>query len=67
MRKKLIIGMAILNGLFAVALFAVPANSQKLPFAIFDCCQGSGQSAFCCNNCCWFTFDCNSTEDCRDA
>ena len=63
MRKKLIIGMAILNGMLAVALFAVPANSQIIPFAIFDCCKNE----ICCDNCCWFTFDCHSTEDCRDA
>ena len=68
MRKKLIMGMAILNGLFAVALFALPANSQITTFAIFDCCfDAGGPNGYCCDNCCWFTFDCDDDEDCRDA
>lgn len=32
-----------------------------------DCCQQSvGGTGFCCDNCCWFTSDCNYSSECKN-
>ncbi len=65
MRKRLIIGLAIVNGLFALALFAVPAHTQFFRSEVFDCCKQGTDGPFCCNDCCWFISDCVEHEDCE--
>jgi len=68
MRKKIIIGLAVMNGLIALALFAVPAKTQIIPNGIWDCCEyDQGGEGYCCQNCCWLVPDCNEHSDCRDA
>lgn len=33
-----------------------------------DCCKQSvGGTGFCCDNCCWFTNDCNYSSECKNA
>jgi len=65
MRRKLIIGLALLNGLFAAALFALPAETQIVPRGLFDCCkQETPWNDYCCLRCCWFFPNCDGDEDC---
>ena len=68
MRQKLMIGMVVLNGILAAANFATPVIAQILPQVFFNCCKtdGSGLEPFCCEGCCWFVYNCNISEDCRD-
>ena len=69
MKRKLgFLTLVLVNLAIALTLTAPPAQAQKIfGFAIFDCCQGSGQSAYCCENCCWLTSNCDNDDDCRDA
>ena len=66
MRRKLIIGLVLLNGLIAAAMFALPAETQILPRGVFNCCKvDTGGDDFCCRSCCWLTWNCNDHDDCR--
>ena len=66
MRKRLIIWLAIVNGLFALVLLATPANTQVIPFAIFDCCkEDKGGIGYCCRRCCWFIQNCKGDGECQ--
>lgn len=68
MRRKLIVGFMILNGLLAALLISSPAISQVIPRGIFDCCKTEASEedgAYCCASCCWFTKECRSDEDCE--
>ncbi|MDE2872784.1 MAG: hypothetical protein OXQ94_13975 [Gemmatimonadota bacterium] len=41
------------------------ANGIAWPWG--DCCQESVEEEdFCCDNCCWFTNDCNGSADCNE-
>ncbi len=64
MRKRLIIGLAVLNGLFAFGAFAAPAQANQLFqfFGVRDCCVGET----CCFGCCWFVQECSQNSDCDD-
>jgi hypothetical protein len=64
MRKRLIYGLLVLNGLLALALFTVPADAARVATGGFNCCQSSGGSDFCCHSCCWFVHDCDADGDC---
>lgn len=64
MRKKLIVGLVILNGLLGFALSHRPAVTQVIPTGLFDCCQ-SASEPYCCRGCCWFHWDCDEHSDCR--
>ncbi len=69
MRKKVIIGLALLNGLFAFGAFATPALSATSNpifffFAPKDCCKGSGSFEYCCYDCCWTGSD--NCDDCSN-
>ncbi len=65
MRRRLIIGLMILNGLMAAVLFASPAISQVIPLGLFNCCKTEGPEAYCCDSCCWFIWNCRFDEDCE--
>ena len=65
MRKILIAGLVVLNGLLAVAVFATPAETQFASSKQVDCCRGVGSEAYCCRECCWFNNNCSSKQDCR--
>ncbi len=68
MRRKVIVALALLNGLLVFAAFAPPAETQVTAFALFPCCQNAGSpEAYCCVDCCWFVANCNSDEACQDA
>ena len=67
MRRKMIVGLLILNGLLAVLLIATPALSQIIPLGLFNCCKSEATEAggdYCCRHCCWFTNNCFFDEDC---
>ena len=65
MRKKLILGLVLLNGLFAAALFAPAAETQMIPRGVVNCCKTAGAPIpYCCDSCCWFTWNCRSDKDC---
>ena len=67
MRRKLIVGFMILNGLLAVLLIAAPAISQVIPRGLFNCCKSEAtemEGGYCCASCCWFTRDCLYDGDC---
>jgi hypothetical protein len=66
MRKKLIVGLATLNGVLALALFAAPAAGTQVmaAFALRDCCEIENGEPICCDSCCWFINDCDGGEDC---
>ena len=66
MRRRLIFALILVNCLLGIALFARSADSQIIPRGLFDCCQGAGSEGYCCNNCCWFSKNCESDQDCRE-
>jgi hypothetical protein len=66
MRRKLIIGLVVLNGLFGAALFSQPAESKIRALVLRNCCKTEGSEAFCCEMCCWVQPNCNSDDDCED-
>jgi len=64
MRRKLVIGLVLLNGLLAGALLATPAETQIIPRGIRKCCKtDGGLEPYCCY-CCWFVTNCIENEDC---
>ncbi len=71
MRRRLIIGLMVLNGLIAAVLFATPAISQIIPRGLFNCCKNEATEkiesagAYCCHSCCWFYMNCRIDEDCE--
>jgi hypothetical protein len=67
MRRKLLIGLGLLNALLALVLLAGLARSQIFPNGIFNCCKTAGaETNYCCINCCWFIPNCNGDDDCQD-
>ena len=64
MRRKLFIGLVLLNGLIAGAFFVQPAETQIIPLGNFDCCKEDGGDGYCCFHCCWFIPSCDGPEDC---
>ena len=65
MRRWLILGLVLLNGLIAAALVATPADSQVVTLGVVDCCKQEQQAApYCCDSCCWFNYNCDTHEDC---
>lgn len=67
MRKRLIVGGITVNIVLALGLLAWPAASQILPTSIFDdCCENGSAGPYCCDNCCLFTNDCSSDQDCKE-
>ncbi|TFH64048.1 MAG: hypothetical protein E4G90_08880 [Gemmatimonadales bacterium] len=68
MRRKLIVGLMILNGLLAIFLVAAPALSQIMPLSLFSCCKTEATElggGYCCESCCWLTWNCRFDEDCE--
>jgi len=77
MRRRFIIGLIVLNGLVAAALFVTPADSQIIPRGLFNCCKSEATEAtaatatrgpggaYCCSACCWFYRDCRRDADCE--
>ena len=65
MRRRLTVGLFLLNALIGVAIYAVPADSQIIPRGIFSCCKSAGPAAYCCSQCCWFWPNCVTDEECR--
>jgi len=66
MRRRLIIGLIVLNGLVAGALVATPATSQIIPRGLFNCCKtDDGFEPYCCSMCCWFYKNCRANIDCE--
>ncbi len=71
MRRRLIIGLFVLNGLVAAVIFATPADSQIIPRGLFNCCKEEATEvmeaggSYCCSNCCWFIRNCRIDEDCE--
>ena len=66
MRRKLILGLVLLNGLFAAALISQPIETQIIPRGLFNCCKDTGPDGYCCFRCCWFIVNCWDDEDCLD-
>jgi len=65
-RKKLIVALVLLNGIFAGAFLAVPADSQIIPMGLWGCCKSdSPGDSYCCRACCWFISNCVLDSDCR--
>ena len=64
MRRKLIFGLFVLNGLIALASFATPAWTQGFFLGQTDCCKYDAVEPYCCQDCCWFLNDCNDDADC---
>jgi len=68
MRRRIVIGLVLVNALLASALLVKPADTQMMPMGLFDCCEeeaGEGDEAYCCDSCCWWISDCDSDRDCR--
>ena len=56
----------IVVNLLMGATLTVSSRSQAGSADWFrDCCRGKGQDAFCCLDCCWWTSDCQTDNDCR--
>ena len=65
MRRKLIIGLVVLNGLFGAVLFTQPAESKIWTPVLRNCCMTEGSEPFCCEMCCWIQPNCTSDKDCE--
>jgi len=68
MRRKLVVGLIVLNGVIAGALLTTPAKTQIIPLGLFNCCKtGEVESpgAYCCHACCWFIRNCSVDKDCE--
>jgi hypothetical protein len=67
MKRKIVIGLVLLNCLLAAALLAVPGISQIIPLSWLNCCKESAMEStdgYCCIECCWFIHNCREDEDC---
>lgn len=63
MRKRVLIGLVLINVILGAAVVVGPLRAQIFPRAgLLDCCQGST----CCFNCCWFVNDCDFSGDCEE-
>lgn len=65
MRKRVTVGLLLVNALLGLALIAMPAKTQVIPRSILDCCKTVGGDPICCYGCCWFTRNCQDHSDCR--
>jgi len=66
MRRKLIIGLVILNGiLLGAVLSARPAESGLWTPVLRNCCMTEGAERYCCEMCCWIQPNCTSDKDCE--
>ena len=61
MRRRIVFALILLNCLLGIALFAHSAGSQIIPRGIRNCCSEEGGDPYCCNLCCWFVQDCESS------
>lgn len=62
MRKRIVVGLFLLNVSLAAAITMGPLAAQLLPTsAPRDCCKED----VCCNGCCWFVQDCATDGDCE--
>ena len=69
MRTRLLLALLLLNALLAVALFTGSASTQVLSRGLWDCCMEDNRiesAAYCCERCCWFTWNCRADADCQD-
>lgn len=66
MRRTIVVGLVLLNGILFAALITPPAETQIIPLGLWDCCKELGNSPdrYCCHNCCWFIENCDRDEDC---
>lgn len=58
MRRRLVVGLIVLNALLGVALFG-SLRAQILPTAFWNCCRDGN----CCASCCWWPTDCADCEE----
>lgn len=66
MRTRLL-SFLIAANLAAGGILAVATPAAAGEESIRDCCKNSVEgTGFCCDNCCWFTSDCNQSADCGD-
>ena len=66
-RKTWIMITALANILFAPFTLSSSAGSAQPPNPIYDCCKDSSAGGrYCCDQCCWFPWDCGPSGDCRD-
>lgn len=68
MRRKLIVGLLIINCSLASLLVVTPAQTQLIPLFFVDCCQPMtlrAESEYCCEKCCWYIPDCDDDDDCN--
>ena len=65
MRRRLTVGLFLLNALIGAAIYAVPADSQIIPRGLANCCKSAGPDAYCCHSCCWFWPNCDTDGDCK--
>ena len=63
MRAKSMV-LILVNLVMAAVLIAAPAGERSANW-LFDCCQGEGPNAHCCEDCCLLTHDCDRDLDCR--
>ena len=65
MRRKLIIGLVVLNGILLGAILSTqPAESKILAPVLRNCCMMEGPEPYCCEMCCWIQPNCSSDKDC---
>ena len=54
MRRKLIIGLVLLNALLAGAIATTSGVTQIIPRGLWDCCEiDEAFEPYCCSHCCW--------------
>jgi hypothetical protein len=67
MRRKIAIGLVLLNGLLAAFLFSPQAETQVMRMGLLNCCKSDGApKPYCGDSCCWFTWNCNRDRDCAE-
>lgn len=61
MRKRVVIGLILVNVILAAAIMIGPVGAQILPMGLRDCCENGA----CCDGCCWLVENCNANGDCE--
>jgi len=66
MRRKMIFGLILLNGLLLAAILTRPAWTQVFPTGLWNCCEYElAPEPYCCEQCCWFERNCKGDADCQ--
>ena len=65
-KSRWIVAAFVANLLLLPLVGANPSEARASSAGWRDCCKESvEEEQLCCDNCCWFAENCNSSSDCR--